>query len=172
MDKDKKIDSLILEMRNINRLNSELLEKLIKEKDNMSSKDKINKSLEEEIEQLKKENTKLRNELIGKNKEIQRSKRHYEAMVKRLKNEQHPSSRNTDALVDFEEKNKVLESLLCHLGKKFQFDGELLMDVYKVVSDPNDDFLRCLVDSIKDSHDTYMKMSKINSEINFDAENV
>lgn len=87
MDKDKIIDQLILEMRNINKLNSELLEKFIKQKDNLISKEKINESLHREIENLKKEIRLLKSSLTAKNKEITRIKKQYNANNKRLESD-------------------------------------------------------------------------------------
>lgn len=175
MDKDKRIDDLILEMRNINKLNSELLEKLIKEKDSLVSQEKLNNNLREKAESLRKENKKLKNDIVGKNKEIFRIKKHSEVAMRRMErdlaSEQCPKKRKEyNRPIDYEQKNKILESLLFLLGKKFQFDGELLVDVYKVVNNPDDDFLRCLVDSIKDSHDNYVKMSRIEDEIEFNLD--
>ncbi|ELQ75212.1 hypothetical protein THOM_1835 [Trachipleistophora hominis] len=175
MDKDKRIDDLILEMRNINKLNFELLEKLIKEKDNLVSQEKLNNSLREEVESLSKENRELKNDIIGKSKEIARIKKHSEVAIRRMKHdiasETCPKRRKElSESIDYELKTKILESLLFHLGRKFQFDGELLVDVYKVVNDPKDDFLRRLVDSIKDSHDNYIKMNQADDEIEFNLD--
>lgn len=162
MDKDKKIDDLIIEMRKINKLNCNLLESLSKEVEKVQISKAQNEKKSKEIDKLKKDLKNVKNELLSRKKEILRNRKHYETQLRRV---EYLNGSSTNEFLDVVQKNQVLESVIFHLGKKFEFDGDMLTEVYKVVSDPNDDFLRCLIDSIKESHDMRKESQKNESKL-------
>ncbi|KRH93424.1 hypothetical protein M153_892000881 [Pseudoloma neurophilia] len=150
MDKDSKIDSLILQMRDINKMNSTLIESL-KSEMNKNIQHRLEwDTLTEENDKLKIEIKRLQNEIISKKKEINRTKKNFNVHIKRLEAQNGVVSENP--FYDLNRKNLILENLLYYIGKKFHFDGELLLDVYNLVEDPNDDFLRRLVENMSESH--------------------
>lgn len=159
MDKDKKIDDMILQMRDFNCRNKDLIDSLKKEINRSKNIELENERMSKEIDNLEKEVKKLQNEILSKKKETTRIKKHFEAHIRRLEYKKDTVSDNS--FFDLTQKNQILEALLFYIGKKFNFDGELLVDLYKVVDDPNDDFLRRLVDNISES---YWNQKKIEAE--------
>lgn len=150
MNKDDRIDTLILQMRDANKQNNDLLDNLKREIRKSRSVENENENLKKEIIENKKKIKTFKNEIISSKKEIVRNKKQYEARIRRLELRNDTELDNSYAEVI--KKTEILEALLFYIGKKFDFDGKVLVDIYKVVDDPNDDFLRRLVDNISESY--------------------
>lgn len=150
MDKDQKIDGLILQTRELNKINSDILDSLRKEINKNKEIQKEKEHLINEIDSFKKEIRKLKQEIASSKMKIKRLNKNYNTHIKRIEVQNDVVSQNS--FYDLNRKNQILESLLFLLGKKFSFDGQLLLEVYNLVDDPNDEFLRRLVDNISNAY--------------------
>lgn len=137
-------------MRDMNKKNRELIEDLNKEINHNKNIEIENGNMLNEIFKLEKEVKRLSGELLSKKKEIIRIKKHHDATLRRLdfKNDKITEQSLTNLI----QKTQILEALVFYIGKKFNFDGDLLIDLYKIVDDPKDDFLRLLIDNISETY--------------------
>lgn len=150
MDKDHKIDGLILQIRDLNKRNSDLIDSLQREIHKCKDVENENESLMNDNDLLRKEIRNLKQEIMSRKKEINRLNRNYNTHCRRIEVQNNVVSVNS--LNDLNRKNQILENLLFFIGKKFSFDGQLLLDVYELVEDPNDEFLRRLVENISEAY--------------------
>ncbi|EPR79545.1 hypothetical protein SLOPH_753 [Spraguea lophii 42_110] len=118
---DKTIESLIIEIHDLNNLTKEYKTDVDKKNKKISNLNRKIEILEEKIISLSKINIQQKNKILSSQKENKRVEKHLKAIIKRKENNNNNK----------ENEDNILATTIILLGEHYNFDGDIILRILK-----------------------------------------